>query len=240
MPIVSNPFPPPRPPAEAPADAARLARRIGEGDRRAEEQLVERFARPVRLLLARHTRRPADAEDLFQETFRLTIEKLRAGELRQPEKLPGFVAALARNLAIEVYRKADRRRTDADSEHVAAAGLRPAQLGDVLERENASLVRRLLGELRNARDREILYRFYLAEEDKETIAADLELDSLQFNRVLHRARGRYRELLVERLGADAERVLRRDALVAIALWTAAIAARGATFGAVASLSGWRG
>ncbi len=45
------------------------------------------------------------------------------------------------------------------------------------------------------RDRQILYRFYIAEEDKERICADLDLSSLHFNRVLFRARQRFKDLL---------------------------------------------
>jgi hypothetical protein len=60
----------------------------------------------------------------------------------------------------------------------------------------------VLHQLGNERDRQILLRFYIAEEDKDRISADYGLSSLQFNRVLHRARQRYRELLVERLAGD--------------------------------------
>jgi RNA polymerase sigma-70 factor (ECF subfamily) len=40
----------------------------------------------------------------------------------------------------------------------------------------------------------VLFRFYVVEDDKDRICADLGLTSLHFNRVLHRARERYREL----------------------------------------------
>ena len=63
--------------------------------------------------------------------------------------------------------------------------------------EKARLVRRLIGELPTDRDRQVLYRFYIAEDDKAAICQDLELSSLHFNRVLHRARQRYRELYQE-------------------------------------------
>jgi RNA polymerase sigma-70 factor (ECF subfamily) len=45
------------------------------------------------------------------------------------------------------------------------------------------------------RDRLILTRFYLEEEDKDSICRDLSLDALQFDKVLHRARGRLKSLL---------------------------------------------
>ena len=129
------------------------------------------------------------------------IEKLRGGELREPAKLPGFLSQIARSLAIEHYRKATRRKTDPDSDaiaEVATSGSGP--LSDLLSREDAGLVRQVIQELGTSRDREILLRFYIAEEDKERISADFALSSLQFNRVLHRARERYRDLYLERLG----------------------------------------
>jgi RNA polymerase sigma-70 factor (ECF subfamily) len=178
-----------------------LAARIQAGDRRAEERVVEIYGRGVALLLDRHTNGRPEAEDLFQDTFRLVLEKLRRGELREPAKLPGFLAQIARSLAIEHYRKATRRKTEADSEAVDLAVAPSASpLSGLLESENAALVRRVILELGNERDREILLRFYIAEEDKNRIAADHGLTSLQFNRVLHRARQRYKELFLQRTG----------------------------------------
>jgi DNA-directed RNA polymerase specialized sigma24 family protein len=76
-------------------------------------------------------------------------------------------------------------------------------LSDLLVRERSNLVRQVIEELGTSRDREILLRFYIAEEDKERISADFGLSSLQFNRVLHRARERYREIYQERAGGTA-------------------------------------
>jgi RNA polymerase sigma-70 factor (ECF subfamily) len=198
-----------------------LVARVQAGDRRAEERVVELYGRGVAIILDRHTNGRPEAEDLFQDTFRVGLEKLRRGELREAVKLPGFLAQIARSLAIEHYRKITRRKTDADSDAVLQA-VAPSEgpLGGLLARENAALVRRLLQELANERDRQILLRFYIAEEDKDRISADYGLDSLQFNRVLHRARQRYKELLVERLGGDARAAQMAGAilLVLITLW----------------------
>lgn len=171
------------------------------------------------VILDRHTSGRPEAEDLFQDTFGLALEKLRRGELREPAKLPGFLAQIARNLAIEHYRKVSRRKTDADSDAVLeAVSPRDSPLGDLLARENAALVRRALEELGNERDRQILLRFYIAEEDKDRISADFGLDSLQFNRVLHRARQRYKTLLLDR----ANRSERATALLLAVLLNAII------------------
>lgn len=178
-----------------------LAQRIRSGDPEAERELVETYGKSVRLLLERRTRRRDEAEDLFQDTFRLALEKLRAGELRDAAKLPGFVARIARNLAIEHYRKSDRRRTEADSETAEAESIPSTQLGRLLHAERMALVRQVLSELSQPRDREVLYRFYIAEEERDDLADDLGLTVLQLNRVLHRARSRYQSLLEGRYNA---------------------------------------
>lgn len=186
--------------------AADLVTRISGGEQAAETELVERYSRGVLYLLRRITRDPALAEDLHQETFVVVLERLRRSGLEQPEKLAGFVRATARNLFTGVVRKRLRRDTHSDSDRVERAMDRPAdesdvgvgaagQLGHVLSRERARAVRQALAELRTDRDRQILYRFYLLEENKETLCADLGLSDLHFNRVLFRARQRFRQVL---------------------------------------------
>ncbi len=191
-------------PVELPQDpsaeaAARLARRVRAGDRAAEAELVERYSRGVRFLLGELTRDPARADDLHQETFRVALAKVRAGELREPEKLPWFLRQIARNLFIGEVRKTARRPL-ADLDEVAPpADPAPSPLARLLREEDARLVRELLAELRPARDREVLVRFYLRGEPREGICDGLGLTRQQFNVVVHRARLRFRSLL-ERAG----------------------------------------
>jgi RNA polymerase sigma-70 factor (ECF subfamily) len=173
-----------------------LVRRIMAGDSAAEAELVERFSRAVRFLLRRLARDEALVEDLYQETFRLVIEKVRAGELREAERLPGFVSSMARNLFLGSARRTGRRQKwQADPEAAEATpDPAPGQLTRLLAQERAAMVRRVLAELKNDRDREILSRYYVADQDKEVICRDLQLSDLHFNRVLFRARQRYKEL----------------------------------------------
>src|SRR5262245_25128681 len=90
------------------ADAAGLARRIQERAPGAEDELVERYARGIGIILARAIHDRSTVEDIRQETLRVVIEKIRNGELREPEKLSGFVCNTARNLAIEHFRRQAR------------------------------------------------------------------------------------------------------------------------------------
>lgn len=183
----------PRPGADPMAD---LVRRILSGEPEAETELVQRFSRALKFLLGRLTRDEAAAEDLYQETFRLVIEKVRRGELREAERLPGFVSSLARNLFLGSVRRGGRRQKwEGDPEATEAApDPAPGQLEKLLARERSALVRQVLAELKNDRDREILSRYYIADQDKDVICRDLELSDLHFNRVLFRARQRYKEL----------------------------------------------
>jgi RNA polymerase sigma-70 factor (ECF subfamily) len=182
---------------------ADLVHRIVSGDPAAEVELVQRFSRATSFLLRRLTRDDAMAEDLYQETFRLVIEKVRGGELREAERLPGFVSSLARNLFLGSVRRDVRRRQRHEEPEAAETAPDPApgQLAGLLARERAATVRRVLAELKNERDREILTRFYIADQDKEAICRDIQLSDLHFNRVLFRARQRYKELFESRHGS---------------------------------------
>jgi RNA polymerase sigma-70 factor, ECF subfamily len=182
--------------------SAELVHRIVSGDPAAEAELVRRFSRALSFLLQRLTRDEAAAEDLYQETFRLVIEKVRGGELREPEKLPGFVSSMARNLFLGSVRRSGRRQKwHGDPEATETApDPAPGQLTKLLAGERAAAVQQVLAELKNDRDREILSRYYVADETKEDLCRDLELSDLHFNRVLFRARQRYKELFERRHG----------------------------------------
>jgi len=165
------------------------------GDQQAEAELVERYSRGVTFILRRETGGASVADDLYQETFRIALEKIRRGDLREPEKLPGFVCGIARNLVIDYFRRAARQESLAETEEAPPLWRSaPNQLDELLQKEKAALVRQVINELPSDRDRQILFRFYIAEEEKERICVDLGLTGIHFNRVLHRARERYREL----------------------------------------------
>ncbi len=180
--------------------AADLVGRIVAGDRTAEAELVQRYGERLLFLLRRWTRDPDAAEDLYQETLRRAIEKLRAGALRQPERRAAYLVGLAKNLATYHYRKGDRRAAHHrdPGEKAELADSSPSLLSRLLKREKVHLVRQVLAELPTDRDREVLSRFYLAEDDSKTICAELGLAATHLKRVLFRARQRYRALFEAR------------------------------------------
>lgn len=183
-------------PDDSDFDPAALVARIRAGDAAAEEELVARFSTGILILLRRVTRDPTLSDDLHQETFEIALRRIRAGELREPEKLAPFLRQTAKNLALAAFRKGDRwRELDGEDGGAAPADPEGGPLGRMLRGEAASLVRQVLADLGSARDREVLWRYYIAEEDREPICRDLGLHRTQFNVILFRARERFRNLV---------------------------------------------
>lgn len=175
--------------------ATRLVERIHGGEEHAESELVERYSSGLLFMLQRTSGDPALAEDLHQEAFRIVLTRLRTRGLDEPGGLSGYLRGTARNLLIAERRKRARRKTEADHDHVVTTpDTRHGQAQKVLRHEEAHIVHQLIDELPAERDRQLLYRFYIAEDDKDQICDDLGLSSLHFNRVLFRARQRFKDL----------------------------------------------
>ena len=90
-------------------DNAGLVRQIQAGDGGAEAELFRRMAPRIRLYGLRHLRDSYAADDLTQQVLITTLEALRAGRLREPEKLASFVLGTCRVTVLELYRTSQRR-----------------------------------------------------------------------------------------------------------------------------------
>lgn len=188
--------------ADAPSHPAELARRIGEGDRSAEAELVRRYGAGLEFLLRTRVREPALAADLCQDALMIVIKRLRERNLDEPDKLAAFLRQIAINLAMGEARTHYRRNTHPDTEGIECLADRGPLMSDRIDRDRlAQAVWALLAELSQPRDRQILRRFYLTEETKPSICAALEVTPEHFDRVLYRARQRFRLILEAHCGA---------------------------------------
>src|ERR1019366_7382851 len=89
---------------------AELVRQIGSGnDREAEAELFRRMAPRVRLYGLRHLRDEHASQDLTHQVLITTLEALRAGRLREPEKLASFVLGTCRMTVLDLRRGAQRK-----------------------------------------------------------------------------------------------------------------------------------
>jgi RNA polymerase sigma-70 factor (ECF subfamily) len=89
---------------------AELVHRIAlEGDAGAETELCARMGPRIRLYGLRHLRDTQAADDLMQQVLLVVIEALRAGKLRDAEKLASFVLGTCRMTVLDSRRNSQRR-----------------------------------------------------------------------------------------------------------------------------------
>lgn len=176
--------------------ATRIVRGIRDGDTRSESEMAARYSRGLRYLLARRIGDDELARDLLQETLCIAIEKLRKTELDNPQRLAGYLRGIAIRVALNAVRQ---RRRDPYPIGVDAVTAVPdsqqQQYQHVVQEQTVSAVRKLLDSMPVKRDRELLIRLYAYDQDKHEVCHALGLNSLHFNRVLFRAKARFRKIL---------------------------------------------
>src|SRR5262245_49960019 len=91
---------------------ARLIASSPEGSAgEAEAELYRRFAPRVRLFGLKHLRNEASAHDLAQQALLVTLERLRADDVREPDRIGSFILGTSRMLA-QAQQRTDRRRAE--------------------------------------------------------------------------------------------------------------------------------
>ena len=185
-------------------DPSEVARRIGAGDRAAESALVQYFSPRISLMLRQRTNDEHLAEDLRQDTLRIVLERLRSPEgIADPLKLAGFVHKTALNVYIGYVRREGRRNTHPGGDVFDdMPSAEPSQLEELLREEKIIAVRNVIDGMRVERDRDVLYRFYVRGQEKSDICQALRITSGNFDRVISRARKRFREAFSESPKSD--------------------------------------
>jgi RNA polymerase sigma factor (sigma-70 family) len=124
---------------------------------------------------------PQYAEDRLHEVMVIVIEAIRSGDLRDPDRLMGFVWAVVRRRAMAYIRVAalQRQRSAGATQQELRTPREESPEERTSARERRDGVRKMLGCLK-ARDREILDRFYYREESPQQICSDMHLTATQF------------------------------------------------------------
>lgn len=172
-------------------NAAGLAQRIAAAapgvDAAAEGALYRLLAPRVRLYGRRHLRDEDDARDLMQNVLLATIEKLRAGELREPARIVSFVFGMCRMVTLEIRRGARRREALLLK---FGADLEPADIA-VAPRLDEARVAACLGRLAE-RERAVLLLSFYEDEPADRVGAMLGLSAGNVRVIRHRAIERLR------------------------------------------------
>ena len=167
---------------------AELVARCREGDEAAWAELVERFSRYVYAIAVQGFRlSEQDAEDVFQEVFARTYERLEA--LRDDSAVRPWLAQLTRNLCVDRLRESGRVEP---AEEVEPSGVDET----LVQLDLAMTVRDELEALGNP-CADLLDRFFCRDESYRTIGERLELPSgtiaSRISRCLVKLRERFEE-----------------------------------------------
>jgi RNA polymerase sigma factor (sigma-70 family) len=175
-----------------------LVARCRRGDEEAWHELVNRFSSYVYAIATQAFRLPPhDAEDVFQEVFTRTYERL--GTLREDAALRPWIGQLARRICLDRLRASSR-------EHLTDEEIERPETREVLSTlEDALVVHDALRTLPE-HCREILDRFFARDESYQTIGAALALPAgtiasrisrclAKLRRALERKNGRARNVL---------------------------------------------
>lgn len=178
----------------AAVEEAALARRIAAAgakiDSAAETELCRRLAPRVRLYGLRHLRDPHAAHDLMQQVLLMTLERLRAGKLREPESIVSYVLGMSRMTVLEIRRGTRRRETllhtYGDTPEAVAA---PEPLA--LDADKLAGCLETLAE----RERMVVVMTFFADKPGDEVARELGLSAGNVRVIRHRALARLRQCM---------------------------------------------
>ena len=176
-----------------------LVQRIQCGDKSGMEDLYKVFSRGIRYYLCRQLG-PQELDDKVHDTFLIVVQAIQRGDLREPDRLMGFVRTVVRRqIAAHIDLAIATRRDQMELEitpklYDLAANPEEHAIGD----ERVNIMREILREISH-RDREILTRFYLQEQTQEQICSEMNLSETQFRLLKSRAKARFGELGRKRL-----------------------------------------
>lgn len=158
----------------------------------AEAELYRRLAPRVRLYGLRHLRDEYSAQDLTHQVLLLTIEKLRAGQLREPDKIASFVLGTCRMVVRDWWKGAARHDRLLQE---FARGLPTMEELATLELDNDKLTD-CLGRLLE-RERSVLVMTFYAEKTTNEVAGQLGLSAENVRVIRHRALWRVRACMTD-------------------------------------------
>lgn len=167
---------------------------IRNGDKAAETELITKHQRGLLLMLRRRSGDCGLADDVAQTTWELVLQKIRNGAPENPEKLSAFIIAIAKNQLLMAQRGKTRTQTGSEDFLLTIPDDERTPEQQINQQHLQKSVHSVLNEMQTERDRIILRRFYINEDSKESICDDYELTDQHFNRVLFRARQRFKQL----------------------------------------------
>lgn len=169
--------------------------RLSRDDAEVTQHFFAYFTKLLLVSLGFRLRSQSLAEDGAQETLLRVLQAVRRGEIQFPERLFGFVRSVSDNVAKEIGRKNARFQQIPENNPEPAAKLLSAELNCISEQEKYGVLRGL--QKVNEKDRDLLRKVYILEEDKDSICAELRIDRSAMRVRIFRALARLRKAMQE-------------------------------------------
>jgi RNA polymerase sigma-70 factor, ECF subfamily len=182
------------PDSEVYAGFVDLVARIRSGQTEGITELYEIFVTGIRFYLCRQLG-AQELEDKVHDTFLTVLQAIQRGEVREPERLMGFVRTVVRRHVaahIEKMMTVRRDHTGLDP-NIRVADPHDNPEEKAVRHQRLTLIGQVLDEL-GEKDREVLKRFYLYEQSQDQICKEMELTETQFRLLKSRAKARFGEL----------------------------------------------
>jgi RNA polymerase sigma factor (sigma-70 family) len=164
------------------------------------EKLYSLFAKGVRFYLCRQLG-PQDVDDKVHDTFLIVVQAIRKGDLREPERLMGFVRTVVRRQVAAFIDLAVQSRRDMSDMETTKSVIDEVVTDPedfVIQEQQVEIMREVLSGI-SIRDREILSRYYIDEQSPQEICEAMNLSETQFRLLKSRAKARFGELGRKRL-----------------------------------------
>jgi len=179
-----------------------LVRGVRAGDQSAMEDLYRVFSDGIRFYLWRQLG-AQDLTDKVHDLFLIVTESIQNGELREPERLMGYVRTVVRRQVaghIHIARQQRHNYIPADFPNTLL-DRRPSPEHYVIRRQCNEVALRILSTMRH-REREVLVRFYLKEQAAPEICREMNLTQTQFRLLKSRAKAKLGKLCQGSMGAS--------------------------------------
>jgi RNA polymerase sigma-70 factor (ECF subfamily) len=184
---------------------ANYVRRLTESDAETERHFVAYFSPLLLIKLKQRLRSREQLEDLRQEVFLRVFRSLRQGAgLRRPECLGAYVYSICNNVVLEYLRRKSRpEHWDERIEEQRDPGTCVER--DLVNEEQSRQMRRLMNRMA-PKDRFLICAIFLDERDKDEVCREQGVRRDYLRVLLHRAKRRFRQLLMETQAAAARPV----------------------------------
>lgn len=181
--------------AEPDADATlalRIARAGAARDVEAETAFYRHLAPRVRRYGLRHLRDASAADDLMQQVMLLTLDQLRTGRVREPERVISFIFGSCRTLVIAMHRKESRRAALLERH----GGSLASDDITIAPRHDHERVARCLDALRE-RERSVLLLSFYDEKPADVVGSELGLTAGNVRVIRHRGIAQLRRCVAD-------------------------------------------